>query len=228
MKSMRVLCWAWIVASTIVILFQAPVSVTRQDSKSRPQVTRIEWIGPFGEPLRRYDVTKSSIDFSRLFVALLAVNFLPATLLWRHNEVAGWLERQQRHPVTIDQARSNEMLDRARARRGIAFFKTILVALLFIGGLGIYSGIVHTRPKSKSDSPTQTSPIDPVKSPPTGASIPSPTSVSDFDWASAKEVTPPSKSLPAAAPKIPDGWRIIDPTPTPVRRAIPIAPESRR
>ena len=95
----------------------APVSVTRQDGKSRPQVTRIEWIGPFGERFTRCDVTKSSIDFSRLFIALLAANFLPAELLWRHDEVVGWLERQQRHPVTIDESPNNEMLARARARR---------------------------------------------------------------------------------------------------------------
>ena len=66
MKFMRAACWVWIVVSTTLILFWSPVSVTRQADKSRPPVTRIEWIGPFGEPLRpRSNVTKSSIDFSR-------------------------------------------------------------------------------------------------------------------------------------------------------------------
>jgi uncharacterized protein YggT (Ycf19 family) len=115
MRNLRVLCWGWIVGSTLVILFSAPVSVTRQESRS--QVTSIEWIGPFGEPFRSYDVTKSSIDFSRLIVVLLAVNFLPAVLLWRHDEIAGWLERHKRDPVTSDQSPRNEMLDRARAAR---------------------------------------------------------------------------------------------------------------
>ena len=100
MKFMRAACWVWIVVSTTLILFWSPVAVTRQADKSRPQVTRIEWIGPFGEPFRKYVVTKRSIDFSRLIVVLVAVNFLPAVLLWRHDEVVGWLERQQRHPVT--------------------------------------------------------------------------------------------------------------------------------
>jgi uncharacterized protein YggT (Ycf19 family) len=77
MRSLRVLCWIWIVVSTLVILFSAPVSVTRKNYTSDSQVTRIEWIGPFGEPFRSYAVSKSSIDFSRLIVVLLAVNFLP-------------------------------------------------------------------------------------------------------------------------------------------------------
>ena len=92
---MRVACWAWIVVSTAVILFWAPVSVTRQADKSRPQVTRIEWIGPFGEPFESYrpDITKSSIDFSRMIAALLAANFLPAVILWRFKPIGDWLDR---------------------------------------------------------------------------------------------------------------------------------------
>jgi uncharacterized protein YggT (Ycf19 family) len=71
MKNLRVLCWVWIVASTLVILIFGSGLVTRQD-ESRPQVTSIEWIGPFGKPFRSHAVTKSSIDFSRLIVVLLA------------------------------------------------------------------------------------------------------------------------------------------------------------
>ena len=146
MKFMRVACWVWIVVSTTLILFWSPVAVTRQADKSRPQVTRIEWVGPFGEPLEpRSNITKTSIDFSRMIAALLAANFLPAVLLWRHNEVAGWLERQQRHPVTIDRAPSNEMLTRERARREalarrdlIAIFTCLLIALFVGVGTIIY------------------------------------------------------------------------------------------
>ena len=186
MKNLRVICWVWIVASTIVILFRAPVSVTRQDGKSRPQVTRIEWIGPFKEPFSerftRGDVTKSSIDFSRLVIAILAANFLPAVLLWQHNEVVGWLERRK--------------VELRKLLRTVAIFLTIGI-LLLVGLLIIYE--LFVRPV-KIDDQTQTRAINPVKSP------------------------------PAAAPKIsPDDWEYyIDPTPTPVRRAIPIAPESRR
>ncbi len=32
----------------------------------------------------------------------------------------------------------------------------------------------------------------------------------------------PAKTLPAAPPNIPPGWELVDPTPTPVRRAIPV------
>ena len=74
-----------------LILFWSPVSVTRQADKSRPQVTRIEWIGPFGEPLEpRSNITKTSIDFSRMIAALLAANFLPAVILWRFKATELW------------------------------------------------------------------------------------------------------------------------------------------
>ena len=32
----------------------------------------------------------------------------------------------------------------------------------------------------------------------------------------------PAQTLPAATPNIPPGWELVDPTPTPVRRAIPV------
>lgn len=50
-------------------------------------VTQIEWIGPFASPrdfvgtFGSMTLVKSSIDFSRLIVALLVVNFLPAVCL---------------------------------------------------------------------------------------------------------------------------------------------------
>jgi hypothetical protein len=55
------------------------------------QAASIEWLGPFKEPSREHAVTKSSIDFSRLTVVVFAVNFLPAVLLWRYEEVVAWL-----------------------------------------------------------------------------------------------------------------------------------------
>jgi hypothetical protein len=68
----------------------APVSVTRKTyDRSDPQVTTIEWIGPFKEPEKAFRVTKSSIDFSRLLVALLVVNCLPAVILWRYHSLVG-------------------------------------------------------------------------------------------------------------------------------------------
>jgi hypothetical protein len=201
MKNLRVLCWVWIVASTIVILFRAPVSVTRHYSKSLPQVTTIEWIGPFGEPFTRYDVTKSSIDFSRLVVVLLAVNFLPAVLLWQYDKVVRWLERQQRHPVAIDQSPNNEMLTRARARREGArkLLITCVICLLTMGLL--LFGVLMKNAKK----------VGPTPAPGEGS-------------AQSVPVTPPSKPMPTAAPKIsPDNWEYIDdPTPTPIRRAIPV------
>jgi hypothetical protein len=163
---MRVACWAWIVVSTTLILFWSPVSVTRQADKSRPQVTSIEWIGPFGEPFRshRQDITKSSIDFSRMIAALLAANFLPAVLLWRHDKVAGWLERQQRHPVTSDQAPGNEMLTRERARRealerrdAIAIFTCLLILLLVgVGTIIIYKQAYRVPPTRSSPNEQST------------------------------------------------------------------------
>ena len=55
MKNLRLLCWFWIVAGTMAVLFYAPVSVTYRHRAvvSRDQdtlVTKTEWIGPFGSP----------------------------------------------------------------------------------------------------------------------------------------------------------------------------------
>jgi hemolysin-activating ACP:hemolysin acyltransferase len=101
MKNLRVLCWAWIVAATLATLLHAPVSVTHRHHRfsggsEDTLVTTTEWIGPFGSPSRDFvgtygsiELVKSSIDFPRLIVAILAVNLLPAVLLWRHDEVVG-------------------------------------------------------------------------------------------------------------------------------------------
>jgi hypothetical protein len=84
-KFMRSLCWVWMVTLTTVILFNAPVSVTRDHYLygSHHITEDFEHIGPFGAPfyLSGPSVTRSSIDFSRLIVALLAVNFLPAVIV---------------------------------------------------------------------------------------------------------------------------------------------------
>jgi hypothetical protein len=148
MKELRPLCWFWIVAATMLILLVAPVSVTRRDAKDT-QLTRIEWIGPFTEPYAIYRVTKSSIDFSRLIVALLVVNLLPAVVLWQHNGIVHWWEHRQR--VSSDQAPSKD-----RTQRGIAFAKTMLVVFFVVCGLGIYKAAVYPPPKSSIHNQAQT------------------------------------------------------------------------
>ena len=219
MKFMRVACWVWIVVSTTLILFWSPVAVTRQDDKSDPQVTRIEWIGPFGEPSwPRSNITKSSIDFSRMIAALLAASFLPAVLLWRHDEVAVWLERQQRQPVTTDQAPSNEMSTGARgrrealARRLIAIFTCLLIVLLVGVGTILYKQ-AHRVPTTRSSPPEQSSVSSGSSSPapPAGAASPSP---------SQDSISPPAFSdVPAgftvvstpspAPPSEPSDWMVV-------------------
>ena len=104
MKFMRAVCWIWIVASITVILFWSPVSVTRdylERDGSHDITEDIEYIGPFGAPFYRSgsSVTRSSIDFSRLIAALLAVNFLPAVILWRSEVIGEWLRRHKRKLV---------------------------------------------------------------------------------------------------------------------------------
>jgi hypothetical protein len=102
MKFMRSLCWVWMVVSTTMILFHAPVSVTRHDHYGSHDITEeIEYIGPFGAPFyfSGSPVTRSSIDFSRLIAALLAVNFLPAVILWRSEVIGEWLRRHKRKLV---------------------------------------------------------------------------------------------------------------------------------
>ena len=97
MKSARTLCWAWIVAGTMAVLFYAPVSVTSRHHpfsgrEEDTLVTETEWIGPFGSPSRDFvgayssiKLVKSSIDFSRLITVLLVVNFIPAVVLWQQS-----------------------------------------------------------------------------------------------------------------------------------------------
>jgi len=146
-QNLRVLCWIWIVLSTIVILLHAPVSVARQSyAASGFQTTSIEWIGPFEEPSRLHLVTKSSIDFSRLIIAILAVNLVPALLLWQREKVTGWLKAQQPQRAMGAQSPNNEMVDRARPRREAASRRLLiscviclLAICLFLVGVLIYN-----------------------------------------------------------------------------------------
>ena len=222
MKFMRVACWVWIVVSTTLILVWSPVAVTRgQADKSRPPVTRIEWIGPFGEPLEpSSSIIKTSIDFSRMIAALLAANFLPAVLLWRHDEVAGWLERQQRQPVTTEQAPSNEMLTRERARRKalarrdlIVTFTCLLICLLWVAGTIIYQQAYRVPPAAKrsSVSGTSPSPASPSKASPSPAPSSEPS-----DWVTLYTPSPSrirSKSDDGEIITLEDGsvWRVYPP-----------------
>ena len=92
-KSLRALCWIWIVAGTMAVLFCAPVSATYRhravvSGGQDTLVTETHWIGPFGSPFAgTYQITlvKSSIDFSRLITVLLVVNFIPAVVLWQQS-----------------------------------------------------------------------------------------------------------------------------------------------
>ena len=148
MKKFRLLCWIWIVAATLMILFSAPVSVTYRrfvDSEKDDPITKTEWIGPFGSP-RPYigKALKSSLDLSRLIVALFAVNFLPALVLWKHHEIVRWQEkRKQPQPSYEDK----EGIARNQQRAALAFAKILLVAILVVVGAGIYV-IVSSLPKS--------------------------------------------------------------------------------
>ena len=170
----------------MVLVLSAPVSVTYRYSgysEKDDTITKTEWIGPLGSP-REYIGTygsrkavKSSLDLSRLIVVLFAANFLFALVLWKHDEIVRWRDKQ-RHPSDEDK----ERIARNR-QRGLAFAKTMLVALLVVVGAGIYNVIVNSPPKSNP----ATAPATPVTS---GAALP-------------------------------PGF-VIDPTPTPVRRAVPV------
>ena len=144
MKFMRAACWVWIVVSTTLILFWSPVAVTRQADKSRPQVTRIEWIGPFGEPLENYrpDITKSSIDFSRMIAALLAANFLPAVILWRFKTIGDWLDRHKGKFAIV-------------AR--VLLFLFILLFVIGAAMLSMFYGKAQRVPPPRSSLPEQSS-----------------------------------------------------------------------
>ena len=207
---MRVFLWAWIVGFTTLILFMPPMLEKLPTLRGEAS----QWVtkGAFERSVLQSSTDETQIDISRLVTTLLAINFLPAVALWRYNQIREWLRRHE--------------------KKVVIFTCVLLLLFLLMIGSAIYKQARPFQTSSGSSAsvltPSPTPVTGPVKSPAAGASIPSPASVSDFDWASAEEVTPPSKSMPTAAPKIPDGWRIIDPTPTPVRRAIPIAPESRR
>ena len=137
-NNLRLLCRLWIAAATVAILFYAPVSVTYRYSGYSPKddtVTETESIRPFGSARDSGSrmAVKSSLDFSRLIVVLLTMNFLPAVLLWRHDEVVVWLERQKRNSVTIDQSPKNEIVTRARAWREVLFSLCVVV----VSGIGL-------------------------------------------------------------------------------------------
>jgi hypothetical protein len=165
MKNLRPQCWIWIVAATTVLVLLAPVSVTYRYSgysEKDDTITKTEWIGPLGSP-REYigkygsrEALKSSLDLSRLIVVLFAANFLPALILWKHDEIVRWQEeRKQRHPSDQDKERIAH-----NRQRGLAFAKTMFVALFVVVGAGILNVIVNSPPKS---NPT-TSPATPVTS----------------------------------------------------------------
>ena len=205
-NNLRLLCWVWIVGSTIVILFHAPVTVTRKSyTSSDSQVTSTEWIGPFTKPLDAYRVTRSSIDFSRLVVVLLAVNFLPAVMLWRHDEVVGWLERQQRHRVKIDQSPKNEIVTRARARREV-LFSLCVVGLVVVSAIGLLALGFFTDSKQHTSAESEVPQDAAVTKSATPKAPPSPASQET-----------PSPSLPTPTPLDPAPVVIEQPKPSPLQ-----------
>jgi hypothetical protein len=190
----------------------------------------IEHIGPFGAPFDHSGsyVTRSSIDFSRLIVALLAVNFLPAVILWRSEVIGEWLRRHKRKLV-------------------ISACLLFLLLLLFIGGALFYEK-AHRVPPTRSSLDKQSSvrSASPSPAPPSGPASPSPSQdsisrpafsnlpagatvvstpspapspSSDFDWSSAMiEYSPgsgriKSKSDDGETITLEDGsvWRVDPP-----------------
>ena len=205
-NNLRLLCWVWIVSSTIAILFHAPVTVTRKSyTSSDSQVTSTEWIGPFTQPLYAYRVTRSSIDFSRLVVVLLAVNFLPAVMLWRHDEVVGWLERQQRDRVKIDQSPKNEIVTRGRARRE-AVFSLCVVGLVVVSAIGLLALGFFADSKQRASAESAVLQDAAFIKSETPETSPSP--------ATSQET--PSPSLPTPTPLDPAPVVIEQPKPTPL------------
>jgi hypothetical protein len=200
MKFMRVACWVWIVVSTTLILFWSPVSVTRQADKSRPQVTRIEWIGPFGEPLGpRYNITKSSIDFSRMIAALLAANFLPAVILWRFKTIGEWLDRRVPPPEALPGNRR----ERERREREAAFVLMLigavsLVCLMFYEKAHRVPPTSSSLNKQSSASGASPSPAPPSEPKPTAQ--PSTPQYSDLPPGTQVESTPQPTPTPQPAP----------------------------
>ena len=163
MRNLRVLCWAWIVLSTIVILFHAPVSVARKSyGKPGVQATSVEWIGPFKEPFNKpsASVIRSSIDFSRLVVAILAANLLPAVLLWQHDQVVEWLKIQQRQRATSDQSTNIQMLASTRARREAASRRVLVSCIICLLAICVF--LVGVLIHNQQSMPTATggSPAD--------------------------------------------------------------------
>ena len=211
MKFMRAVCWVWIVASTTLILFWSPVSVTRQADKSRPQVTRIEWIGPFGEPLApRSNITKSSIDFSRMIAALLAANFLPAVILLRFKTIGEWLHRHKAIGESPDKA-IGDWLDRHTGKLAIvARVLLFLFMLLFVIGaamLSMFYGKAHRVPPTRSSLDEQSSargaspsPAPPSEAKPTAEPAVTTQQYADLPPGVQVESTPQPTATPQPAP----------------------------
>jgi hypothetical protein len=209
--NLRLLCWIWILVATTITVFNAPVAVTRKVYSQEPQITKIEWIGPFAEPYDAHRITKSSLDLSRLALALLLANLLPAVVVWQHDRITQWWQR--RHPPL-----SKEEVARIQARRKkevVLFVKTAIIFVFVIGVVTLIADNILGRVKSSSTPTTSSGNFVDKPTTPT----PAPASrYNPSEWKIVEEPTP--------APRysdIPPGFTLVEePTPTPIRRAIPI------
>ena len=151
----------------------------------------MDW--PFREPFRSYSVTKSSIDFSRLIVVLLAANVLPAVILWRSEEIGEGLRRhesQLRHDAKV-------------------IIVLVPLCLLLIAGSALYEETRRVRRTASGDGAGVINP------PPAPVIHPAGTPSSSTSTTSIPTLPPGFVLVETAQPA-------LEATPTPVRRAIPV------
>jgi hypothetical protein len=209
--NLRLLCWLWILAATTITVFNAPVAVTRKVYSPEAQITKIEWIGPFTEPYAAYRITKSSLDLPRLALALLLANLLPAIVLSQHDRITQWWQRRN-PPLSKEEV---ARLQERRKKELVLFVKTAIIFVFVTGVVTLIADNIFGRVMSSS-TPTTSSGTVVDKS-----TTPTPTPASRYnpsEWEIVKEHTP--------APRLPDpppGFKLVEePTPIPIRRAIPV------
>jgi hypothetical protein len=192
---MRVLLWTWIVGATALVLFMPPMH--EKLPTRRGEATQWMSKGALEQSVLGSSDFDTRVDISRLIVTLLALNFLPAVALWRYDAIRDWLQLHRKELNTT-------VLWLSRA------ITVSIVGAVLIAGVAICRQARRAPSEGARVGYSTTSPKA------------SAGSKSAFDWGSAEAVTEGSKLQPAAAPKIADQWGHIDPTPIPIRRAIPV------
>jgi hypothetical protein len=134
------------------------------------------------------------VDVSRLIITLLAINFLPAVVLWQYDQVREWLRRHKKKTVVF------------------GYVLACVIGVLFI--LVVGSAIYEQQTRRADRTPSFPIGINLVSPSPAPAASPSKPMTAEELLDAASPTSADSVASPSPG--------FVDATPTPVRRAIPV------